>query len=126
MAADKSLFNDSLKMRDSAQQKRKKARLNVNIPGEYRLEGQSEYYPCQLSDLGAGGLSLLSKGTLYSGDQLHIRFRMDQRSIEIRGVAVRVSGKSVGIQYQDVSEEEISAIQDFIHSSFFEKEKKKP
>lgn len=120
------MFNDSLKMRDSAQQKRKKARMTVNLAGEYRLESQSEYYPCQLSDLGAGGLSLLSKGTVYSGDQLRIRFRMDQRTVEIRGVVVRVNGKAVGVQYVDVSEEEIASIQDYIHQTFFEKDKKKP
>lgn len=126
MGLDRSLFNDSMQMRDSSQQKRKKARVAINMPAEYCLAAQSEFFPCVLTDVGAGGLSMTCKGNLYQGDQVKVRFKLNTRVVEMQALVIRVNGKAVGLQYSGASEEQISAIQHFIHTTFFDKDKKKP
>jgi len=124
--ADRSLFNDSIRIIDPSQQKRKKARAQLEQDAQFYLQGKKETVPCTLTDLGTGGLSFISKSTLYTGDKLTVRFKVKTRTLEIPSVVVRVAGKSSGVQFTEISEQDLALIQDFIHTSFFEKEKKKP
>ena len=77
-------------------------------------------------DIGIGGLSFTSRSTLYQGDRVHIRFRLMERSVEFDGEVSRVSGKYVGLAFLDPSEDHLELIQKYIHSNFFDKDKKKP
>ena len=124
MGKDNSLFNDSLRMRDPSQQKRKKARTQVNLDGQFHLKGQKEKNQVNLTDLGAGGLSFVSRTTLYPGDNLTIQFKLNKEILEVEATVIRTAGKNFGVQFINPSEQLVQKIQEYIHSSFFEKEKK--
>ncbi|MCB1326438.1 MAG: PilZ domain-containing protein [Spirochaetales bacterium] len=125
MAKDKSLFNESLQVRDASQQKRKKARANVQLEGEFRINTDDQSHPCTVIDVGTGGLSLICRSTLYQGDRLTVRFRLGGRPISLSGAVVRANGKNIGIQYDPLDEEKLALIQQYIHTTFFDKDKKK-
>ncbi|MCB1175752.1 MAG: PilZ domain-containing protein [Leptospiraceae bacterium] len=120
-----SFFNDSLHMRDSNQQKRKQARANARIEATFLLDGQNQEHSCSVSDLGTGGMSILSKSTLYMGDKIRVQLKVATRMLDISCEVVRVSGKSVGLRFVEISPENLERIQEFIHSSFFSPEQKK-
>ncbi len=122
----KSLFNSSVQMRDPAQQKRKRARTNVNLEAEFAVAGNSIPSPCLLTDVGTGGLSFTSRAGLYKGDKIHVIFTVNKEKVSIPGEVVRVTGKTVAMEYRDASPEALDAVQNFIHAAFFTKESKKP
>jgi len=126
MAEARSLFNDSIKMRDPSQQKRKKARRSVNVPAECQIVGHSDFMPCTLTDVGAGGLSLVTRSSLYVGDKVNVRFKMGETNFDSEGAVVRVLGKAVGIQFENLAETDLDRLQDFIHRAFKDRERKKP
>ncbi|MEQ8349872.1 MAG: PilZ domain-containing protein [Leptospiraceae bacterium] len=121
-----SFFNESLHFRDPAQQKRKKARAQIQAEAEFALNNSGGFQTCQLVDIGIGGLSFTSRSTLYQGDRLSIRFRLLERQVEFGGEVSRVSGKYVGMAFIEPAEEDLELIQKYIHSNFFDKERKKP
>ena len=122
---ERSFFNDSIRLMDPSHQKRKKARTPVNIQGEFSLDGKKEIFECTLTDIGTGGLSFISKMSLYVGDRLLLRFRLNSQTIELPVAVVRVAGKHTGAQFSSIKDESLQIVQNFIHTSFFEKEKKK-
>lgn len=122
MASNQSFFNNSLQMRDASQQKRKKARSRVSLAGEYRIEGKNDPVECQIVDLGTGGVSMMTKATMYVGDRIRIRMRLGPSPLDVAGVVIRVSGKTLGIQFEKVSEEQMALIQQYIHQAFFDKD----
>ena len=127
--ASQSFFDDSVQIRDAAQQKRKKARTGVNIPAEFVLKGQSQPVECTVTDLGTGGLSINTRSTMYTGDQIEVRLRLGNQSLSVPCSVVRVSGKSIGLQFDRIPEEQMEYIQNYIHTTFFEKKdsnQKKP
>ncbi|MBE7438276.1 MAG: PilZ domain-containing protein [Spirochaetales bacterium] len=124
MAGDKTLFNESFSVREAAQQKRKKARAQVNIPAEILLDGGTANQPATLTDLGTGGLSLQCRTTLYPGDKLKVLFKLKGTAMSLPGSVARVSGKSIGVQFTSISDEQMESIQSFIHSTFFDKDKR--
>jgi len=124
MAADKTLFNESFTVRESAQQKRKKARAQVNIPAEIVIDGSTGSQPATLTDLGTGGLSLQCRTTLYQGDKLKVQFKLKGTAMALPGSVARVSGKSIGVQFTAISDEQMESIQSFIHATFFDKDKR--
>ncbi|MBI3395595.1 MAG: PilZ domain-containing protein [Spirochaetia bacterium] len=123
--AEKSLFNESMKVRDPSQQKRKRARTVLDKEAEFKMKGGQESVACTLTDVGTGGLSFVTKAGLYQGDLITISFQLVKRKIHIPCKVVRVSGKAVGAEYDGVSEEDLADIQEYIHSAFFEKDRKK-
>lgn len=122
----KSLFNDSIQVRDPAQQKRKRARTNVNLEAEFAVAGSPNPSPCLLADVGTGGLSFTTRAGLYKGDRIQVIFTVNNQKVAIPGEVVRVAGKTVAMEYRDASPEALDAVQNFIHSAFFEKDRKKP
>ncbi|MCB1309242.1 MAG: PilZ domain-containing protein [Leptospiraceae bacterium] len=124
--SEKSLFNHSIQVRDAAHQKRKKARTSITVEGEYALQSRpADMVPCTVTDVGTGGLSFVTRATLYQGDEVMVRFKLGAHPVKLNGSVIRVSGKNVGIQYQGVSEQQLEIIQKFIHTTFFEKDPKK-
>ena len=114
-----SFFNDSIKLRDASQQKRKQARSPAQIEAEFYIAGQQQPHPCSVTDLGTGGLSFITKSTLYQGDKVELALKIQGRGLRLKGEVIRVSGKSIGIKYLDVDDATLQRIQDFIHTSFF-------
>ncbi len=120
-----SFFNDSMSMRDPSQQKRKKARAQVNITGEFTLDGSDSLQPCTITDIGTGGLSFISKSTLYEGDKIKVHFKLGSLKMELDTAITRTIGKTAGAQFQAISTEQLEQIQDYIHKAFFDKDKSK-
>ena len=121
-----SFFNDSLHFRDPAQQKRKKARAQIQADAEFCMQGNPTWHACQLVDIGIGGLSFTSRSTLYQGDKVQIRFKLLDQHVEFEGEVSRVSGKYVGLAFLNPDEELLERIQHYIHTNFFDKDRKKP
>ena len=120
-----SFFNDSLNFRDTAQQKRKKARAQIDAEAEFAIGNSDAYQTCHLVDIGIGGLSFSSRSTLYQGDRVKIRFRLLDRMVTFEGEVSRTSGKYVGLAFLDPDEEKLELIQKYIHTNFFDKDRKK-
>lgn len=125
MFMSSNFYNESLNIRDASQQKRKQARTQSSLSGEFVLIGQNTSHPCVVTDIGTGGLSIQTKSTLYDGDQITIRIRLKGKLMSIDADVARVSGKNIGLKIRNMSEAEITSIQDFIHDNFFSKDKKK-
>ena len=126
--SSRSFFDDSVRIRDASRQKRKMARTPVNIKGEYALKGQDQAHQCEVTDLGTGGLSMTTRSTMYDGDEVEVRLPLGKSALTVPGRVVRVSGKSIGVQFEDLPDEQLEIIQDYIHTTFFDKKdpQKKP
>lgn len=120
------VFGDSMRMRDPAQQKRKKARAAVNAPGEFKIKGHPDFLGCTIADVGAGGLHLLTRSSLYVGDNLTVRFQMNGSPFECQATVTRSLGKAIGVQFENLTVEDEDRLQAFIHSALLERERKKP
>jgi len=120
------VFGDRMRMRDPAQQKRKKARAAVNAPGEFKIKGHAEFLACTIADVGAGGLHLLTRSSLYVGDQLTIKFQMNGAPFESAATVTRSLGKAIGVQFENLTPEDEARLQEFIHAALLERERKKP
>lgn len=125
MGSEKSVFNDSFKVFDPSKQKRKKARIRLDTSGTYVLNGKGKPIECKLIDLGTGGLTFQSNMSLYPGDKLELEFKLPGKSVSVPGEIARVSGKDCVLKYLELSPEVESAIQSFIHDSFFDDKNKK-
>ncbi len=125
MATGKSFFDDRLQVRDADKQKRRQARTNLNLDGTFTMESGGDPSPCTLLDIGTGGLSFLTRSTLYVGDRLVVRCKIGGREVSLPGSVSRVSGKSVGMQFSQIAPDVLEKIQGFIHDTFFEKDPKK-
>ncbi|MBE7412821.1 MAG: PilZ domain-containing protein [Leptospiraceae bacterium] len=127
MAGEKSIFNDSFKVFDPSKQKRKKARIRLDITGFYTLNGKGKPIDCKLIDLGTGGMTFQSPMSLYPGDRLEVEFKLSGKLISVPGEIVRTSGKDCVMKYKDLIPATEEVIQGYIHDSFFDdKSKKKP
>lgn len=115
-----SFFNESLHMRDASRQKRKMARTTVSLSGEYLVGADERPVECSITDIGTGGLSMLTKTSMYVGDAVRVRLRLGSESLELAGQVVRVTGKTVGVQFTSIQEEHLEKIQDYIHTTFFQ------
>ena len=125
MASGSSFFDDRLQLRDADQQKRRQARTNLNLEGTFTMAAGGEPVPCTLLDLGTGGLSFLTRSTLYLGDQVSVRCKVAGRELDVSGTVSRVSGKTVGMQFSGLASAQMEQIQAFIHVAFFEKDPRK-
>lgn len=118
-----SLFDDSMRMRDPAQQKRKKARAPVNRGGEFAV-GAGSYQECTVNDIGTGGLSFATRSALYPGDSIRIRVKLGEKFMDLPAMVARSSGKTVAAVFDELSEDQVITIQEYIHQSFFERDRK--
>ncbi|MDF3821585.1 PilZ domain-containing protein [Leptospira sp. 96542] len=118
---NKSIFSDSYSMYAGSKQKRKQARVKLNVPCVVKLIA-SKNTPIEavLSDLGTGGLSLQSTAIFYTGDQVKIEFSLNQKQTEIIGTVVRTSGKTTTVVFSNLPEEIHSRVQDYIHKHYFD------
>ncbi|MCE9501768.1 MAG: PilZ domain-containing protein [Leptospira sp.] len=125
MAQEKSIFNSSFSVFDQAKQKRKKARVRLDVAGSFVLNKKGMSNQCKLIDLGTGGLTFQSNLTLYPGDALEMQFKLKEKAVNILGEIVRTAGKDAIMRYSDLPQETVDLIQEYIHSAFFEDKTKK-
>ena len=104
-------------------QKRKHARIDVNIPCTFRLEGQPSKIECTISSLSTGGLGLLAKMAMYPDDKIEIFFKLMGVPITARGAITRTHGKEVGVKFTEIERECVELIMEYIHTKIFKKEK---
>lgn len=100
----------------SDQQKRREARLNVDLPCEVtyqksRIEGN-------IIELGVGGVKFQSNSPFYEGDEVGIEFLIENQKITLRGKIIRVSGKNLVAQTGDLGEDINIKIQNFIYNYY--------
>lgn len=120
MEQKKSLSSGEL--RSPSKQQRKNARIRVtNITGTFILQNQNKEYECQILDIGTGGLGISSKTLLYPGDKIIVKFWLEDKNFELPSVVSRVSGKNIGLIFDNVPTEMINQIQNFIHKNIFHK-----
>ena len=99
----------------------------VSIPAEFVLKGQGQPVECTVTDVGTGGLSITTRSTMYMGDRIEVRLRLGNHALAVEGSVVRVSGKSVGVQFDGIPDADMETIQHYIHTTFFDKkDPKKP
>lgn len=96
----------------------------MELTAEFCFDGQTASHPCTLTDLGTGGLSFLSRASLHSGDRLSVKFKIRGKTLTLASEVIRTAGKNTGVQYKSITEEDLALIQEFIHSSFFEKDRR--
>lgn len=125
MAGGSSFFDDRLQLRESDKQKRRQARSNLNLDGTFTMAAGGDPAPCTLLDIGTGGLSFLTRSTLYVGDKINLLCKLAGAELRVSGIVSRVSGKTVGIQFTALGATELEQIQAFIHKTFFEKDPRK-
>lgn len=105
-----------------SKQRRQNARIRLtNLTGTFILQNQNKEYECQILDIGTGGLGISTKTLLYPGDKIIVKFWLEDKIFELPSVVSRVSGKNVGLIYDNVSAEMINQIQTFIHKNIFQK-----
>jgi hypothetical protein len=100
-------------------QKRKKARVRTNIEGFYFLNKTPRSIPCNVIDLGTGGLTIQSGTVLYVGDKVTVLFNLENHPLKISGEIGRISGKNAVVRFDDLPPQELNVIQTYIHKVFY-------
>lgn len=118
MAEIKSSFKTSFPSQH-VKQKRKKARVKTNLEGFYFLNKKPTSIPCNIIDLGTGGLTIQSGTVLYIGDLITVHFTLDHIPLKVTGKVGRVTGKNVVVQFDELPSHELNTIQNYIHKVFY-------
>jgi len=109
---------------DPAKQKRKYARMNVELDGKVRISGKSAFHECKIVDIGSGGMRLHGGSLLYEGDSIEVQFQLEEnKDLAISGPVIRTQGKYAVIQFPEKGLENfIASIQEFINKNLFTSE----
>lgn len=122
----KSIFSDTYSMYGGPKQKRKQARVKIDVPCEIKIiSSKNPPVMGHLSDLGTGGLSLQSTAIFYNGDQVKISFELNKVKTEILGSVLRTSGKTTTVVYGQLEPHIHALVQDYIHKHYFDTKTKK-
>ncbi len=108
--------------REASKQKRKNARIKLlNVTGSFLIhtQGNSQSHECVILDIGTGGIGISTKTFLYPGDKIQIQFWLENQFFDIPAIVSRVSGKNVGLVFDNPEIQYITKIQDYIHSKLF-------
>ena len=113
-------------MQEEAKDKkqRQEPRLIVDLPAQYKLDKSPNYAECCVVDISAVGLGVEIKSFLVEGDKVKLKFPLGNRDIEISCIVKYVLGKTIGLQYQNMEENEVEFIRDYVNKGFFERVKK--
>jgi ribosomal protein L35AE/L33A len=109
--------------RDLSKQKRKSARIRVNLPATYQLGKVPAQFECVIIDIGTGGIAIQAKTLFYKGDELTLRFKIDSNAMVIQGKVLRTTGKNIIVVYDNIPERERNIIQKQIDSFFYKEVK---
>ncbi|WP_411824231.1 PilZ domain-containing protein [Leptospira sp. 'Mane'] len=119
--SQKSIFSDSYSMYGGVKQKRKKARVKLDIPCEISLSnGKGGSVVAGLTDLGTGGLSLQTTSLFYVGDVVTISFMLNKVKTFIQGTVKRIAGKTTTVVFAELPPDVHARVQEFIHKHYFD------
>ncbi|MCK4777699.1 MAG: PilZ domain-containing protein, partial [Actinomycetia bacterium] len=77
MATEKKRYFINPSLLQKGKQKRKNARIDVNIEGRYALEEGGTAYNCTICSISTGGVAILATVALVEGDIVIISFLLD-------------------------------------------------
>ncbi|EOQ89927.1 type IV pilus assembly protein PilZ [Leptospira yanagawae serovar Saopaulo str. Sao Paulo = ATCC 700523] len=121
-----SIFSDSYSKYGGAKQKRKDARVKLDVPCTVELvKSKTGPVTGHLSDLGTGGLAFQTTAIFYEGDHVRIQFSLNQNPLEILGTVHRSSGKTTSVIFKPLAATEHKVVQEFIHKHYFDPKVKK-
>ncbi|EOQ95946.1 type IV pilus assembly protein PilZ [Leptospira wolbachii serovar Codice str. CDC] len=121
-----SIFSDSYSKYGGVKQKRKDARVKLDVPCTVELiKTKNTPVTGHLSDLGTGGLAFQTTAIFYEGDQVKIQFSLHQNPLEIIGTVHRTAGKTTSVIFQPLGAAEHKIVQEFIHKHYFDPKTKK-
>lgn len=121
-----SIFSDSYSKYGGVKQKRKDARVKLDVPCTVELvKSKNTPVTGHLSDLGTGGLAFQTTAIFYEGDQVRIQFSLHQNPLEIIGTVHRTAGKTTSVIFQPLTALQHKVVQDFIHKHYFDPKLKK-
>ena len=98
---------------------RKQPRLKVDIPGFLLKSGDEFRNKCNIINIGVLGLGLEYKGVLVRGDLVEVEFILNGVKLNFRCKVAHISGKFLGLTFQDINQEETTFIRDIVHANFF-------
>ncbi len=114
----KEIFSSAYSTYPANKQKRKKARIAVDIEGLLEISGHPAS-DCRITSLGPGGMTLVVRTTVYLGDLVNIRFVVGMSQLNIECEVVRTTGKEVGLKFRLLSDEDEQKIQSLIYKDAF-------
>lgn len=124
--SNQSIFSDAYSKYTGAKQKRKEARVKLDIPCSIQLvKVKSQSVSGFLVDLGTGGLAFNSTTIFYEGDLVTVKFSLNKQDIELQGNVQRSHGKITSIIFHPLSKVNHLQIQEYIHKHYFDPKGKK-
>ena len=100
-----------------SQQKRGTARMAVTIQGNYKLKGTKDWLPCEIIDVGTGGLQIRGQFSFYAGDEVDVKFFLEEKVMISQIEITNISGRKAGGKYLAINDSDANIIQEFIHKS---------
>jgi Tfp pilus assembly protein PilZ len=73
-------------------------------------------YSGYTSNIGAGGLCLITRKSYAVGDALHLRIDVERETVELTGVVAWTRpGAAIGVRFDLISEEQRKAVLSLVH-----------
>lgn len=110
--------SDSI-IRDPSKQKRRNARIGVNLEAHFKFESDPTVHEANVLDLGTGGIALSARTPLYPGDRIQLNFALGEQFVEAMCIVSRSSGKTFGMVFEDPEDPIVGFVQDFIQKKLF-------
>ncbi len=113
--------NKSYNSNPNSKALRKDARLQLDIEAEYWLDGISRIIPCRVVDISALGMCIQIKAFMAVGDKLSTKFELGNKILRLKCKVAHVYGKSAGLQFIDISNEDQEYIVSYVQAHFFDR-----
>ncbi len=94
-------------------------RISVNIPATYVLKGHEA--EGKIVDISSGGIGMEVRQIFLVGDLIQIHFPTDVGQIDFWGIVRRISGNTIGIQFEEISKEQEENLENFVSSLLHER-----
>ena len=106
---------------DPTKQKRKNARMNINLTAQLKLEAKGDFHNCEIDDVGTGGIRFHGGMYVLEGDKVVLRFELEEnKPLEAHGPILRTQGKYAVVQIPETGAEKlVTEIQEYIHKNLF-------
>ena len=120
-------FSDDLKKLSfsdkytTKEQKRKHARIPVEIPGSFIFKNIENDITekCLINSVSTGGISIKSGMVLLKGDVIIVNFAIGDKLLSEYCKVTRAHGKEVGCKFMNTKKESNEIIQQFIYNKIF-------
>lgn len=98
-------------------------RIPVNIPATYSLKGHES--EGKIVDISSNGLGMEVRQIFVIGDLIRIQFATTTDAVDFWGIVRRISGGTIGIQFEEISKENEEKIEEFVNDLLREKNLRK-